>query len=497
MHTKIHYPDEHEALLKQSGHLINLIDGSSKSIKSASSSAITREMLEANKPDKDHFLLHVIAMGDYENFGENRNGDAFAKEANRTRHDTFVKEGAFYREHKHHDKKRDSIGIIKASAYNEAMGRIELAVWGRLRKVAGYDQHAEEEYEMVKAGKDISVSMSCKLPFDVCSCCGNEASNRGHYCSHLKTKMGQYIPEFDKFAFAWNPNPTFFDISKVKNPADRIAHHLEFMFHHEKVASTTSNIVIGGAERAELEGVILPGSSAFANAKHATLLQRLVKEERFFQEINKQSDVDAHVTLAKHASMYAYNEPVTESEIAKLKTIRPSVMIRELSKHATILPFEAFAAYALGLSAEEAGTDHRVTAGSQMLHHAFEKLADCGCKESLESAFEPASQFIAASDLSNDDEVQEVMDSVAAKHSIEPGKVEKQMIRIIISAPEEKAWKPVTVEEAKSASDNIDVENLVIAYSMYKLASLSCMQDLYGLKFIGPREITLTVGQNF
>jgi hypothetical protein len=33
------------------------------------------------KPDKDHVAIHVVALGDYEHYGQNRNGDAFRKKA--------------------------------------------------------------------------------------------------------------------------------------------------------------------------------------------------------------------------------------------------------------------------------------------------------------------------------------------------------------------------------------------------------------------------------
>ncbi|NDG53642.1 MAG: hypothetical protein EBY39_11565, partial [Flavobacteriia bacterium] len=86
---KVHHPEfDQEELVKAAGRVVNLIEGNSH-IKEASSSAISRELIENNMPDKDHFMVHLIAMGDGEAYGPNRNGDWWPKKANQTYHDTF------------------------------------------------------------------------------------------------------------------------------------------------------------------------------------------------------------------------------------------------------------------------------------------------------------------------------------------------------------------------------------------------------------------------
>ena len=84
---------------------------------------------------------------------------------------------------------------------------------------------------MAKQGKALSFSMSCRVPNDRCSICGNEAKSISAYCEHLGRRMGQYDNDMRKYAFAYNDKPTFFDISRVKNPADRIAHFLSYSFN--------------------------------------------------------------------------------------------------------------------------------------------------------------------------------------------------------------------------------------------------------------------------
>lgn len=149
---KIHYQTDQEDLYRLcDGQMFTMYDGN---IKSAASDAFTANALREYAPDDKHFMLHVIAMGAGETYSCNRNGDYFSKEALEKYHDTFVKHGCFFREHRNRCQKTQGIGTIKASAYNDRMQRVELIVWGDKEK-------AEKEYEMAKSGKALSFSMSC------------------------------------------------------------------------------------------------------------------------------------------------------------------------------------------------------------------------------------------------------------------------------------------------------------------------------------------------
>ena len=75
--------------------------------------------------------------------------------------------------------------------------------------------------------------------------------------------MGQYIPKF-------NVRPTFFDISDVANPADRIAHHLQYMFA-EGLANTTQSI-----SKKNASGLIIAVNSGSANSGGTTALPVVV-----------------------------------------------------------------------------------------------------------------------------------------------------------------------------------------------------------------------------
>lgn len=120
------------------------------------------------KPAPGEVPVHITIVGSTEFYGPNRNGDGFREETCRRYHDTFVKHARFYRNHDHYDPKR-SYGIIKFSAYNERMHRIELiGVLNATKEAAERNGGlvADREIHMLERGEDIPVSMSCVVEPD-------------------------------------------------------------------------------------------------------------------------------------------------------------------------------------------------------------------------------------------------------------------------------------------------------------------------------------------
>ena len=185
-------------------------------------------------------LVHLLALGDGETIGANRNGDYFPKAANVRYHPTFLKAHYF---HNHINKDpAKSFGRVVAAAHNGPMGRVELVVGIDTRKAAA------DLDELEKKG-EFPVSMSCRVPYDECMICGHRAKSRKEYCKHASQMMGQYMQN-GKQACVRNDHPDFFDISKVYRGADRVAWTFRKL---EKAAS--SDEVVGGAALAEILGM--------------------------------------------------------------------------------------------------------------------------------------------------------------------------------------------------------------------------------------------------
>lgn len=205
--------------------------------------------------------IHMIAIGATEAYGPNRNGDGFKEATCRKYHDTFVKHARWYRNHKNKDPKT-SYGLVKASMFNDKMKRVELIVALNATKEAAARNGgllADKEMQKIASGDDNwGVSMACKVAYDVCSGCGNKARNRDEYCTEDNCDYGGCRINLTKVAedghvlHVDNPNPTWFDISDVYRPADRIA----WVVGHYKAASGL--YVAGGAELAEMAGIEAP-----------------------------------------------------------------------------------------------------------------------------------------------------------------------------------------------------------------------------------------------
>ena len=86
---------------------------------------------------------------------------------------------------------------------------------------------------------------NCKVPYDVCSICGNRAPTRAQYCEHAKYYLNKIWPATGQQVYVINTRPKFHDISQVLIGADRIAKTLM------KVASQKSFFDVSSAYAAE------------------------------------------------------------------------------------------------------------------------------------------------------------------------------------------------------------------------------------------------------
>lgn len=483
---KIHYQTDQEDLLRLcDGQMFTLYDDN---IKSAASDTFTKDMLREYAPDKNHFMLHVVAMGDQETYGPNKNGDGFPKEALEKYHPTFISDGCFFREHRNRCQQTQGIGSIKASAYNPKMRRVELIVHGDKEKAA-------KEYEMAKAGKALSFSMSCRVPYDICNCCEKKASTPANYCDHLKHNMLQYLPEFKKYAFAINDKPKFFDISAVEKPADRIAHYLDYAFPAgEKSASF--NGVITGAQWAAYEGVKLPGNEPTWEPAQYSLLEKLASAEEYVSHIltTKSASRDQKAAFVRDVITNAFNEELEDKDIEKLRTLQVGTMCRELAKRASILPFYSFIAYATGRTMQDTKDDPVTKRACHMLPDIFKKLmsSNCGCE--LGNMFDSSSEHACGCDAANDDEVQKLMDMAEQKFSIKTEPVKNRVMTImIIKGASEKSLQTSNIQ----LTENFEKRALALAetYGLYKLSALQDIMKFHGDDIDEPQYL-LAVGQN-
>jgi hypothetical protein len=163
-------------------------------------------------------------------------------------HKTFEKHANFYRHHKNKPARGHKIyGQVKHAAYNPEMKRVELII--------GIDNKAAPDtVEKIASGKDIPVSMACKVPNDECTICGNKAPSTDKYCDHLKKYATQMLDDGRQVGML-NHEPTFFDISEVTRNADRIAFTMRKVAAHGPRFSADLADEMGVTAPDELNGV--------------------------------------------------------------------------------------------------------------------------------------------------------------------------------------------------------------------------------------------------
>lgn len=204
------------------------------------------EKIPAEDRKKAAYVL-VNALGAGEYFGSNINSDYFpwAALAHKGRdygYETFLDAHAF-QHHANKDPTR-AFGQPVLSLLNPDMKRVELII--RLDREKARAEQAEGIVTRIDNGEFPDVSMGCKVPFDICSICGNESKTRDDYCQHMRP------PE--EMRGIWGPNkilpdgrricvhntlPRFFDISFVFIGADKTAKVMA------KVASRGNQICLG------------------------------------------------------------------------------------------------------------------------------------------------------------------------------------------------------------------------------------------------------------
>lgn len=287
-----------------------------------------REWLRDLKPIPDHELIHLLAVGDDERYGINRNGDGFSRDDNQRVHGRFVKNAKFFRDHKNDLKKDPHFGHPVASYHNDDMDRIELVI-------AAHKKTAADFIHTVASGDDAAFSMGADLAFDRCKVCGHLAKTAKQHCEHLRRPNVGRVLANGKVCGCDNPNPHYMDISGIGaggkgRPADRIAYSVKLL---KAAAATDQSEVLNGAELAEHLGLILPESGESTNTlrKWATL--------RALAAMEKQIPVDA--TVIKPAELDTEGEGELGKAASKPNGLK-SVMEALHSKGILLKPKQFF-----------------------------------------------------------------------------------------------------------------------------------------------------------
>ena len=201
------------------------------------------EYIKAVEPKPGTSIVLVLALGSYETYDLNRNGDGFNEypykpgfqpscgcckadngawvsqdEVLPNHYKSFEAHGKIYRHHQNKDPLKACGDVLKAF-WNPQMHRVELLLGLK-------NELAPDLAQRIADGEYPAVSMGCRIKYDVCTICAHRAPTRAQYCEHLKYNMRQVTPSGLR-AGALNPSPKFFDISFVVKPADQTGYMMK------------------------------------------------------------------------------------------------------------------------------------------------------------------------------------------------------------------------------------------------------------------------------
>lgn len=496
MKKVIHSDSQDQLVAAVAGQMWQLYED--RLIKSAASDTFDKSALQEHAPDKDHFMLHLVAMGAQERYGFNKNADGFPKQALEKYHPTFVSDGAFFREHRNRSQEHQGIGHVKASAYNSDLDRVELLVWGHKKKAA-------EEYEKARAGEPLSFSMSCRVPYDICNCCEKKASSPRDYCSHMKDTPTQYVPEFQKYAFVINDKPTFFDISAVAKPADRIAHYISYAFpdgdEHEKLASAWDQTpVIFGADWAEYEGLCIPDSSSPWPLDRQHIIEKLAAEELVVTDTRAQYPASAEKrAFIRDVLPFAFGakDSITDRHIDTLRDLQPGTFFNKLASAGVLLPMRVFASYVTGDSFQTIDSTPLVKRAAQLSVGIFNKILKTGVPDELMHVFDMSSTKAASYDQAVKAESDAAMNLLIERFSVLSTHMRSNTIKRAAEGElsERERFTPGTTGLYLPPPQEKQAEALALAYGAYKVAAMLGMEQIHGNTIQEPQYV-LSAGQN-
>lgn len=443
---------------------VSLVDIHSRGVDSAwmqkRAAALTKELKQI-RPEMNKTALHLIAMGATEDYGPNRNADGFRRQPLRDRHDTFVKEGHVYKHHKNKDPQKAS-GQIKFSSFNEPMKRVELIV------SVDNDKWANE-LEKLASGEDLSFSMAAKVPFDVCSICANEAPTRAHYCSCVRKMAGQVLAD-GRAVYVDNPNPTFFDISGVFRPADRIAYQLQ------KVASAST---LTGADLAELEGLV-PTFSSPAPLRHSKNTWQKRATLRKLSDIEKEIEVTAPgrpgTILDLSSALSPCGEALSDSDVETLSQgtqDRIDKLMGALGQVRVSLPLRDFIRIVMG---DDTGGVSYSDIESHLPGVFSRILADNPEDVVSDGTYDPGGCM---SELPMS--LQGIISKMIPGLSLAEEPVQKRTTMVIIrNLPKPQLTSGKGIRSIKIATDNTGAEFIAREYAKYKLSFLADVMEKEG-----------------
>ena len=296
----------------------------------------------------NHTYIHLISVAAGEHYGPNSRADFYNGESYRhefskpeeggpsfiilkpglsaTHDKTFMEHGGVYTEHVSSLDGATPQGYIVKAAINPEMKRGELIIGVETDKW-------RDDIHKLESGTPLKFSIGASAPYDICSICGHITTTEDGHCDHYKTMPGEFMSDGNQ-VYVISDNCLFHDISRVKNPAEKIA------FSIRKVAS-------GNGGRFAAPGPVKPSviralcKTATAQERFDMLYKLAAIEKQILAEATSGSLDSLLVRLFKNrkkAKRMQRKEASTLCDIRKfLNNATETQIIGSCTKHGHIL----------------------------------------------------------------------------------------------------------------------------------------------------------------
>lgn len=328
-----------------------------------------------------------------------------------------------------------------------------------------YNFEVEEDESYSLGGM---ISHNCRVPYDVCSSCGNKAKTRKDYCtestcvSSRGEKRGgckhnlSKISEDGHILHVDNPDPRFFDISNVHRPADRTA----YGNRADYLTKAASHSFLPGAEMADMLGITTPPRLLLSGLS-TTLPGRVSNQIKLAAALAILEDRprDDKYIAAMDARITGSFDTADLSRIGAAGSTKAASALTRLADSRIVLSLKDFAAWTNSSADYEKASSH--------LQHSFNYLIDRPDMESLilGNPFRHAHQGNVSRD--SDSLVAKYRD----KYAMDAGAAGDRIIRYNLRNYSRPVVKQAAVNDSLGKAES----DLLISYSLYKLAALERM----------------------
>lgn len=417
---------------------------------SAKTASEASDYIKYVEPQAGKSIVLVLALGAYETYDLNRNGDGFNEFPYRTgfkptcgccqadgawvtqeetlpqHYKSFEKFAKVFKHHVNGDPAKNFGDVLKAF-WNPQMHRVELLL--------GIDNaKAPDVVQRIADGEFVAVSMGCKIQYDVCLVCGHRAPTRREYCEHLKFGMRQ-VTKSGIRAGALNPSPKFFDISIVSRPADQTGYMLK------KVARLDPYEIKSGAELGEAMDA---HAEKRASLRKLSAIDKIVRGQAVDFKTSPLSEAEGRMleryrdTIIPAVRRMPTFDDATLKQLAKYPTAK---VLSSLSSAGVILTTPEFVrmfAEKMTPGAAEAITDQMLDTIVTMQGHLFDVFAE---HPEILAQLEASGAY----DVNAENVVPEIC-GVAGKYLEKRSSIKDYLYRNIVPPalrPDEPAWTDV------------------------------------------------------